>query len=191
MIKLTSLDFYVAALTPPVSPAVIPTYGTPERVSGTSKVAVTYNKSTNKVYESGRAVYNKTHIADAMVSIESYTMALAKIKELAMNLTADTNTEFIEGDIADAPKNVAIGFAAQLSDGTYFCTWFFDAAAIVPDENYQTANESGPQIEPDTLEFSCVRRAGDKKLRRSKVCADATAMASFFAAVEPAAQQGA
>lgn len=187
MLKLTSLDFYAAKMNAPQTEGAVPTYDTPQRVCGTSRVNIAYNKTTNKVYESGRAIYNKTHVADARVTLESYTMALAKIKEFVLSLAADNRNEYIEGSISDAPEEIAIGFAAMLSDGTYLCTWFYDASAVIPDENYQTSNESGPQIEAESMEFSCVRRAGDNKLRRTKICADATAMAAFFASVEPAA----
>jgi phi13 family phage major tail protein len=183
-LKITVLDFYVADKTDAVDGGV-PTYGTPKVLGGAAQVQVAYSKNPLKVYESGRAVYNKTHIADATVTLGSHTVPLADKKDLFFGVEADVNGVYEEGGDTDTPKGVAIGWPVLLSDGKYLCTWFYDASASPNDENYQTENESGPQIEPDSIEFSCVRRAGDRLLRRTKVCATLADMQAFFAAVVP------
>lgn len=183
MIKTTVLDFYVAKLTPPTGEASTPTYGTPEKACGSAKVAVAYNKSPTKIYESGRAIYNKTNVADAKVTLDTHSMTLDRKMELFYSLPE--GDEYEEGADSDTPQNVAIGWSALLSDGRYYCTWFYDASAEPNDETYNTSNESGPQIEAEQIAFSCVKRAGDRKLRRTKICTDETARQAFFASVTP------
>lgn len=185
-LKITVLDFYVAELKAGASDSAVPAYDTPRVLGGSAQVQVAYNKAPVKVYESGRAVYNKTHIADATVTLNSHTVPLSERMGMFYGIEADDQGVYEEGADTDMPKNVAIGWPVLLSDGKYQCTWFYDASAAPSDENYQTSNESGPAIEPEAIEFSCVRRAGDRKLRRTKICATEAEMQAFFAAVIPA-----
>lgn len=185
MIKNTVLDFYVAKMTNR-GDETIPTYGTPAVLGGSAEVSVDPQANRTNVYESGRQIYNKAHNAGYTVTLSSHTLPLDKIKELCLSVEANAQGEFIEGGDTDTPQEVAVGYPVLLDDGTYLCTWFFDATAALPGENYKTSNENGPQIEPESLEFACTRRPYDRKMRRTKICSTVAAMQAFFAAVEPA-----
>ncbi len=115
-------------------------------------------------------------------------MSLADKKELFFSLEEGENG-YVEGTDNDTPKNVAVGWPVLMDDGKYLCTWFYDCVAEPSDENYQTSNESGPQIEADSIAFSCIKRPGDRALRRTAICNNMTEVATFFAAVEHAGAQ--
>ena len=163
------------------------TYATPTKVCTAAEVGVAYTKSPQKIHESGEVILDRAYVSDAKVTLNTHTMPLATLMDMLFSLPApDTGEGYEIGSDADAPTAYAIGWPELLSDGTYLCTWFYKATATPPDESYKTANESGYQLDPSAIEFSCVRDQHTKFMRRQQIVANAAAVATFFSAVIPA-----
>ena len=92
-----------------------------------------------------------------------------------------------DGDFDESPDDVApavaIGWAAPTTDGKFLCTWMYYATASHGDESYETA-EDQEKTPTDTFNFACIPAPDTGKLRRRKLCANATEMATFFGNVK-------
>lgn len=160
------------------------TFGTPKKLCTASEVGVVLTKSPQVVYESGKSVYNRAHIADAKITLTTHTIKRDDLNKLLYGLTAPTEGEGYEiGAESDAPGRVAIGWPVLNADGTYYCVWYYDATATPPDESYKTSNEQGYQFDPKAIEFTAVRRPDTGILKHEKMVANKTAATTFFAAV--------
>lgn len=175
-------DFYVSYITVGSGGAL--TYGTPEVLGGTATVNVAYESGENKVYESDLMIRNKRKVTGANVTYESRSVPLADQIKLFTGQDSVTDGDYDEGPDDVAPA-VAIGWAAPTTDGKFLCTWMYYATASQGDESYETA-EDQEKTPTDTFNFACIPAPDTGKLRRRKLCANATEMATFFGSVKKA-----
>ena len=174
--------FYTAKRTVSASGEV--TYETPKRASGVNKLSVTYNKSPTKVYEDGIAIYNRAHISDAQVTLDTHTMSLADKMDLFYGLTPAEDGSFEEGGDDDKPAEVAIGYPFKLEKG-YLCIWWYKATAEPSDESAETSDDSGEKISPESIVFSCVKDDVRRKRCKRAICETEAEKDAFFASVLP------
>lgn len=173
-------DFYVSYIT--VGDGGTLTYGTPEVLGGTATVNVAYESGENKVYESDLMIRNKRKVTGANVTYESRSVPLADQIKLFTGANSASDGDFDESPDDVAPA-VAIGWAAPTTDGKFLCTWMYYATASHGDESYETA-EDQEKTPTDTFNFACIPAPDTGKLRRRKLCANATEMATFFGNVK-------
>lgn len=172
-------DFYVSYITVGAGGAL--TYATPSVLGGTATVSVAYESGENKVYESNLMIRNKRKVTSANVTYESRSVPLADRVKLLSSQESATDGDYDEGPDDVAPA-VAVGWAAPTTDGKFLCTWMYYSTASQGDENYETA-EDQEKTPTDTYNFACIPAPDTGKLRRRKLCANATEMAAFFASV--------
>lgn len=172
-------DFYVSYITVGTGGAL--TYATPAVLGGTATVKVAYESGENKIYESNLMIRNKRKVTGASVTYESRSVPLADQAKVISGQENSTDGEYEEGPDDIAPP-VAVGWATPMTDGKFLCTWMYYATASRGDENYETA-EDQENTPVDTYNFACIPAPDTGKLRRRKLCADATEKAAFFASV--------
>jgi hypothetical protein len=167
------------------------TYGSPAIMCTAENIDVAYNKTPQKVFESGKVIYNRTYISDAKVTVNTRTMKLADLMNALFSLSEPAAGEVYEiGADTDKPTAYAIGWPELLDDGKYLCTWFYNATLTPPDESHKTANESGYQLDPTSHEWSCIRDPHTGLLRRMQIVDDMEGVEDFFAAVIPTSGGG-
>lgn len=176
-IKVGVSDFYVATATE--SDGVV-TYGTPKVIGGTARVGVSVSQGENKVYESDQLIRNNKRAASATITYESRTVSMEDEMELLHGLTA-ANGEYEDGP-DNQPKNVAVGWARRMSDGTYKCVWYYWCTGSKGDESDETATDA-ESSNTETYTFEAMAAPDNNMLRRRAVCENKTAMAAFFASV--------
>lgn len=186
----TVLDFYTADLNVDAETGAI-SYDTPEVLGGSAQVAMAFTKNPQKIYESGITARNKTYVSDATVTVDSHTVSLKDKMSLYYSVDEDASGGYAVGADANTPKRKAVGWPVALDNDEYLCTWFYDASAAPADETYQTSNEQGPQLTPNSIAFSCVRRPTDRLLFYTKKVTGMAAMLAFMGQVqEPAVETG-
>lgn len=163
------------------------TYETPKSVSTAASVKTAYTKGKTVVYESGVAVLNRPYVSMAEVTVQTSTMSLADRMSLFFNLQPKDNGEFEEGSDADRPAEKALGYWYKLSDGSYYCIWWFNASAQPADESGETSDDTGPKVTPQDIIFSCVTDPVLHLRRRVAIVKDEAARQAFFASVIKAA----
>lgn len=159
------------------------TYDTPQTVCTAVSVKTAYTKGKTVVYESGVAVLNRPYVSGADVTVQTSTMTLEDRMALYYSLTAATNGEYEEGTDADVPAEKALGYWYALSDGSFYCTWWYNASAQPADEGGETSDDTGPKVTPQDIVFSCVKDPILRKRRRVAIVKDEAARDAFFAAV--------
>jgi len=162
-------------------------YGAPKAVCTAASISVAYTKGKTVVYESGVAVLNRSYVSNADVTVQTSTMSLADRMSLYYGLTAGTDGVFEEGADTDAPSEKALGYWFLLSDGSYYCTWWYNASAQPADESAKTSDDTGPKVTPNDIVISCVKDPVLRLRRRIKICKTEEERAEFFDAVRPAA----
>ncbi len=172
-------DLYVAYATTGSDNTI--TYGTPAVLGGTASVSVAYESGENKVYESDLMIRNKKKITGATVTYESRSVALADLIHLLTGQAESTDGDYEESPDDVAPF-VAVGWAAPTTDGKYLCTWMYYATAAQGDESYESATDQ-ENTPTDSITFGCIPSPTTGKLRRRKLCANATEMEAFFKSV--------
>lgn len=158
-------------------------YGTPKTACTAVSIKVAYIKGKTTVYESGVAVLNRPYVASADVTVQTSTMSLADRMALYFSLVTDESGEYEEGTDADKPAEKALGYWYELSDGSFFCVWWYNASAQPADENAETSNDSGPKVTPDDIIISCVKDPILRKRRRVKICKTEEERTAFFQSV--------
>lgn len=159
-------------------------YDTPKTACTAASIKVAYTKGKTTVYESGVAVLNRPYVASADVTVQTSTMSLADRMALYFSLTAGTDGEYEEGTDADKPAEKALGYWYALSDGSFYCVWWYNASAQPADENGQTSDDTGPKVTPDDIIITCVKDPILRKRRRVKICKTEEERAAFFVSVE-------
>lgn len=163
------------------------TYATPSLACTAQEIAAAYTKNPQKIHESGNVVLNRTYISDAKLTLTTHTMPLAKQMEFAHGLPVPAAGAGYEiGDDSVTPSYYAVGWPEQIVVGgvtQYLCTWYYKSMMMPPDETYKTANESGYQIDPHAIEWSCERDQHTGLMRRQQIVANLTAVDEFFSSV--------
>ena len=188
-IKIGVSDFYVATATLGTqstqgtqgTQGITITYGTPKVIGGTARVGTAMNRGENRVYESDQLIRNSNRISGATITYESRTVDMASEMEILHGIASATNDEYEDGP-DNAPKNVAIGWAKHMSDGTYKCVWYYWCTGTKGDESDETATDSETS-NTDSYEFAAMPAPDNGMLRRRAICADKTAMEAFFSSV--------
>ena len=187
-------DFWVADATYDQEAGKV-TYGTPRVIGGTASVAVSQTKGENKVYESNVMIRNNSRVSGVNINYKSRTVDMAEEMKILHKLNAATDGDYEDGP-DDIPANVAVGWAASLSNGGYKCVWYYWCTGSKGDESYDTATDSETTPE-DSYDFAAMPSPvpaadGKYKMRRRKICKDETEMKAFFASVwkdeDPVAQ---
>ncbi len=162
------------------------TYGTPRKISTAANVAIALTKAPLQHRESGRLLINKTLVTDAKVTVQTANLSDEDKMEMYYSLTApQEGSRYLIGKAADQPMALAVGFYVKTERG-YKAWWFRNASAAPSDETYATETEQGPQIQTESIEFSCIREFDDEPIYDFEPnLADQTAVDAFFAAVRP------
>lgn len=179
-IKVGVTDFYAAVATLDTDGTTV-TYGTPKVIGGTARVGVSVSQGENKVYESDQLIRNNKRAASATITYESRTVSMEDEMELLHGLTAVAGGEYEDGP-DNQPKNVAVGWARRMSDGTYKCVWYYWCTGSKGDESDETATDA-ESSNTETYTFEAMAAPDNNMLRRRAVCENKTAMAAFFASV--------
>lgn len=181
-IKTGVTDFYVAVATEN-NGAV--TYGTPKVIGGTARVGTSMTRGENRVYESDQLIRNTNRASGATITYESRTVSMEDEMEILHGLAATQDGEYEDGP-DDLPKNVAVGWAKHMSDGSYKCVWYYWCTGSKGDESDETATDT-ESTGTETYEFAAMPSPDGGKLRRRAVCENETAMQAFFASVKKSA----
>jgi len=177
-------DVYIAEAT--MTGGVL-SYGTPRLISSAANVAIALTKAPTQHRESGHLVYNSTHVTEAKVTVQTAVLSDAEKMRLYYSLAAaQSGNRYSVGKATDQSLRVAIGFYVKLKTG-YRCWWFMNATAAPSDETYGTETESGPQIQTDSVEFTCITEDDEVQIFDCEIVADKTAVTTFFSAVTSAA----
>lgn len=162
------------------------TYGAPKTVCTAVSVKTAYTKGKTVVHESGVAVLNRPYVSGAEVTVQTSTMSLADRMALFFSLTA-TGDEYEEGADTDKAAEKALGYWYPMSDGSYYCIWWYNASAQPADEGGETSDDTGPKVTPQDIVFSCVKDPVLRKRRRVAIVKDEAARNEFFKSVQKSA----
>lgn len=163
-------------------------YEAPRSVCTAVSIKTAYTKGRTQTYESGVTVFNRPYVSNADVTVQTHTLGLKDKMALFYSIMApNQGTGYDEGTDADKPAEVALGYWYPMSDGSFYCVWWYDASAQPADEGGETSSDSGPQLTAEDIVFSCVRDPILRKRRRVEIVKDEAARAAFFASVLPQA----
>ena len=161
-------------------------YDTPRSVCTAVSIKTAYTKGRTQTFESGVTVFNRPYVSNADVTVQTHTLGLKDKMALFYSIMEpNQGTGYDEGTDTDKPAEVALGYWYPMSDGSFYCVWWYDASAQPADEGGETSSDSGPQLTPDDIIFSCVRDPILRKRRRVAIVKDEAARAAFFANVLP------
>jgi phi13 family phage major tail protein len=165
MNPLIGLDMlYIAKLTADTAEAV--TYGTPERVLNVTEVGYEFETDAQTYYADNGPAATYVGAGKVNLTIKAADLTPAQFATVTGAGAPDgTNKGVINITSVLNPPDMAVGFRALRSDGTYRYMWIMKGKFNLPKRQHNTKGESVDFQELE-LEFTGVARIKDKYLYR-------------------------
>ncbi|SDI19271.1 phage major tail protein, phi13 family [Alteribacillus persepolensis] len=173
-------DIHVALITEEADGTI--TYDTPKKIAGAIEATMTPNTSRATLYADDRPAENAQSLAETEVS---FGVGYLELEDYALLLGKEVNADgAIVETIDDKPPYVAFGFRSERSDGTFEYNWYLKGDFAVPEESYNTKNDS-IEFQTQTITGQFIAREDGKW--RSRIVendtADQTVIDGWFDAV--------
>lgn len=131
--------YYALVLTDPTT--VDPTYSTPVRLKGAVEATLNPNASVQNYHADDTIYVSTSRAGDIEMSITLANLE-AEVYAALLGSTYSSSSGLVEENQNDVPPEVAFGFRAQLSDGSYEYNWLKAGVFSKPQQAYATKAET-------------------------------------------------